>query len=229
MAKGILIFSVLMSFFMIGCESRTGDKPDLIFTAHRTVLYNRGENINYANITVNLVDGTQSYMTNQRINIEYDHNIGFLAGDGNVNFITTNSEGIATGVFKIVKQDFVGEILVKARMNRFKDVSSNLIFQVRDIPQIEYFEADNYNLKEGINSSTEIRVKLTSESSFVENLQISFNTDLGNLTSSNVSTDNQGVARNTFFISGGVSGTANITARLDLFPSVSESIQIFIQ
>ncbi len=171
--KYLMLLLIVVMALLTACDDRDTDKPNMTvevsapevdIQASTYVLYNEGNDQNYADITI-ILEGDAASIDSMRINVEYDNSLGTFNPDGpyagNAYFIRTTSQGIAGGTFS-VKDSACGDVPVVFTIDVYRSVTQTIHFDVMDIPEIGLTAAQDYIPADG-ETMTDIDIRLTSE------------------------------------------------------------------
>jgi len=223
----VSILAVVLVLLLTSCDDRGGDKPTISMSANRTHLYSDNNNLNHATVAF-VLDGSPAYAYDAKILVEYNSAKGIFVGTGSSEFVRTDNQGIASGTFQVY-EGVSGIVTLKARLDRFRNVEEILNFVVYKLPQIDQFYATSTTIDS--DGSTDIFVKLVcpdNQADNIKNQTILFTSNQGLLQFASVTTNNDGIAQN-HFSGNGATGTAVITARLQINQSTSEALTITLQ
>ncbi len=226
-----LLIAVLIMALITACDDRGGDKPKIFLSADNTHLYSDGGNCNLDYAIVSFVlEGSAGYINDAKILVEYNSDKALFAGTGSSLFVRTNNQGIANGTFQI-KEGVSGVVNLTARMDRFREVKTEIGFIVYRLPEIESFTTQNDITTLPPEGDVNIFVQLKCPDGQIDNIRnrnVLFSTNKGLLEKSVVVSNNDGIAQN-LFSGGGGTGQAVITAKLELCNNVSQTLTITLE
>ncbi|OQY37048.1 MAG: hypothetical protein B6226_05635 [Candidatus Cloacimonetes bacterium 4572_65] len=219
-----LALLLLLSMLIItSCDDRGSSTPTMEVTAADSFIYNK-DNFNELAFEIQL-DGPSSKLSNRKINIEVNDDLGYFIGNGHSNSVTTDDNGYAEGRF--IAHDTTGLASIKFRLETWPSVHKDFLIKIIDLPKIDSLVATVTTLSTN-GSSTSIRAYISSSNADLWGHNILFETDNGTLQYSEVETDEDGIAFNNI-ITPDEECLIRIKARLELNPNIYKSVNIVCQ
>lgn len=211
--------------FVTSCDEREGVKPTIEMLIANNQLYSDGAacNLNYTDITF-ILEGSPGFISGAKIMVEYDASKGLFIGSGSSQFIIADELGVAEGRF-VSNLGTSGVISFTASMERFPSVREVKPISIYKLPDMD-LTADDMSIPP--NGTTTVYARLTDQLGNVANKAVNFSTSLGMLESSTATTDSEGIAEVLFF-GNNQTGSAVITASLQICSNVSENITIILE
>jgi hypothetical protein len=217
----VLLFFGLILLVLFSCDKRGITKPEISVIADKTEIFN-SQNDRTITLTFKLT-GEKSYISNVKILLEYNSELGTFLGTGNAFYLYTDENGEAEAIFQI-SPSAIGIVDITSRLDAFKTVYCTNKIKIHIKPTIESFTALPDTIEANGMSMAVINLQL-SKSDKLDNIKILFNSTIGSLSSNSIYTDSSGYAQITF-ISVNYPSQAIVNAKLEKCPEVSSNLTI---
>lgn len=223
--KYLMLITCLVFAILAACDNRNGEKTELMVIPLSQTLYNVA-NHDTVSIICQLT-GSESQISNQIIDVVYDEENGLFIGSGSDNYLITDEEGYAKGLFK-VDDGYYGEITMQFTPEHYNSEAKTITLHVLDMPKITVFTAEDSTLTAEDPAYTNIAVQITSHSNNIANQTVRFALIHGVLESVNLQTDSSGIATNVFHRNS-YTGDVVISAYLDMYPEDVHNLTVHCQ
>lgn len=221
--KKILLFLVL-NILIFGCDKRGMNKPEISVISDKTEVFN-SQSDRTVTLTFSL-SGEKSYISNAKILVEYDSDLGTLIGTGSANYLFTDENGMAEALFQI-SSSAIGFVEITSRLDKFRTVEFTNKIIVHFKPTIATFIASPDTIEANGYATSVLKLQL-SNSDKLDNVKIIFSTTCGTLTNDSIFTDETGFVQISF-VSTNYPAQAIIHAHLKKCPEVTSNVNVWME
>ncbi len=228
--RKLIIFPcvIILLVLLISCDEREGIRPEIEVNVVNDHLYSDGGNCNLDNTVIDFqLAGSSGFISEVKIIVDYDKTTSLFVGTGSEDFIITDEEGFAQGLYTVTDTLAYGIDTFKASLERFPSVMEEKFIHLDLLPDIQV-QVELETISPGA-TVTVYAILSDQFGGVVSGKNILFTADKGSFNiDAPVETNEEGIAEN-IYTAENEEGVVEIEVSLEICSEVSSSTTIIVE